>query len=46
MEAGETTVQENEEEWLLQSPLHVAAYTGDLNKLESLLESGEVSSSS
>ncbi len=29
-----------DEEWLLQSPLHVAAYTGDLSKLEALLETG------
>ena len=31
-----------EDEWLVKSPLHVAAYTGDVNKLEALLEFGEL----
>ena len=29
-----------DEEWVLHSPLHVAAYTGDLTKLQAILESG------
>lgn len=31
-----------EDEWLVKSPLHVAAYTGDVNQLEALLEFGEL----
>ncbi len=38
---GASAMQGSEEEWLLQSPLHVAAYTGDVNKLEALLGEGE-----
>lgn len=29
-----------QEEWVLQSPLHVAAYSGDIAQLEQLLQSG------
>ncbi len=31
-----------DEEWLLQSPLHVAAYTGDVSRLEALLGTGKI----
>ena len=29
------------EEWVLQSPIHVAAYQGDLAALEELLKTGK-----
>lgn len=43
-EAGEGFLgpKGGEEEWVLHSPLHVAAYTGDLTKLQAILETGAV----
>lgn len=37
----EDRVGEDQREWLLQSPLHVAAYSGDKDKLLEILEKSE-----
>lgn len=46
VEAGEGVLHPlkggEEDEWVLHSPLHVAAYTGDVTKLEAILETGEI----
>ena len=40
MGEGLSVAKGGEEEWVLHSPLHVAAYTGDLTKLQAILETG------